>query len=157
MYFMHEKQPLLDVDKLVDFQRRKKINDGDYTLWDYLFGIGNIEMGIVFTKLFWPDFVEHEGGIFLSEAFNLQIYEQWKVQLAADGVGLEQVINHQYVNDLLPGVQNVSAENLLFLGQTLVEMWKARLKLLYPQRCFKVKCDWDEHTVVITVFQDFGC
>jgi hypothetical protein len=154
---MHEKQALLDVDKLADFQRRKKINDGDYTLWDYLFGVANIEIAIIFTKLFWPDFIEHEGGIFLSEAFNCQIYEQWKIELGNDVAAIEQVMNHQHVDDLLPSVQKVSAENLLFLGQTLVEMWKSRLKLLYPQRCFKVKCAWNEETVVFTVFQDFGC
>jgi hypothetical protein len=152
-----QKEIPLDVDKLADFQRRKKINDGDYTLWDYLFGVGNIETAIVFTKLFWPDFVEYEGGIFLSEAFNNQTYEQYKIQLGDSGVGLEPVINHQYIDDILPGIQNISAENLSFLGQTLVQMWKARLKSLYPQRRFKVKCDSNEHTVVITVFQDLGC
>ena len=125
-----------------------------FSLWDYLFGAANIEIAIAFTKLFWPDFVEHEGGIFLSEAFNSQIYEQWKIELGNDVAAIEQVMNHQHIDDILPGAENASTDNLLYLGQALAQMWESRLKSLYPQRRFQVKCDRDEDTVVVTFFQD---
>jgi hypothetical protein len=60
----------LNADKLSDFQPGKKANGDDFSLWDYLFGAANIEIAIAFTKLFWPDLVEHEGGIFLSAPFS---------------------------------------------------------------------------------------
>jgi hypothetical protein len=151
---MSLQQISLNADKLSDFQQWKKANGDDFSLWDYLFGAANIEIAIAFTKLFWPDFVEHEGGIFLSEAFNSQIYEQWKIELGNDVAGIEQVMNHQHVDDILPGAQNASTDNLLYLGQALAQMWESRLKSLYPQRRFQVKCDRDEHTVVVTFFQD---
>jgi len=78
---MSLKQISLKADKLSDFPQGKKANGDDFSLWDYLFGAANIEIAIAFTKLFWSDFIEHEGGIFLSEAFNSQIYEQWKIEL----------------------------------------------------------------------------
>ena len=113
-----------------------------------------MEIAIAFTKLFWPDFVEHEGGIFLSEALNSQIYEQWKIELGNDVAAIEQVMNHQHIDDILPGAQNASTENLLYLGQALAQMWESRLKSLYPQRRFQVKCDREENTVVVKFFQE---
>lgn len=151
---MFIKQISLNADQLSDFQQWKKANGDDFSLWDYLFGSANIEIAIAFTKLFWPDFVEHEGGIFLSEAFDSQIYEQWKIELGNDVAAIEQVMNHQHVDDILPGAQNASSDNLLYLGQALAQMWESRLKSLYPQRRFQVKCDRDEDTVVVTFFQD---
>ncbi|MBD0314129.1 MAG: hypothetical protein ICV86_15100 [Microcoleus sp. T3-bin5] len=151
---MSLKQIYLNADKLSDFQQWKKANGDDFSLWDYLFGAANIEIAIAFTKLFWPDFVEHEGGIFLSEAFNSEIYEQWKIELGNDIAAIEQVMNHQHVDDILPGAQNASTDNLLYLGQALAQMWESRLKSLYPQRRFQVKCSGEEHTVVVTFFQE---
>lgn len=153
---MFIKQISLNADQLTDFQQWKKANDNDFSLWDYLFGSANIEIAIAFTKLFWPDFVEHEGGIFLSEAFDSQIYEQWKIELGNDVAAIEQVMNHQHIDDILPGAENASTDNLLYLGQALAQMWESRLKSLYPQRRFQVKCDRDEHTVAVTFFQDIN-
>ncbi len=90
----------------------------------------------------------------MSEAFNSQIYEQWKIEGGNDVAAIEQVMNHQHIDDILPGAQNASTENLLYLGQPLAQMWESRLKSLYPQRRFQVKCDRDEHRVVVTFFHD---
>ncbi|MEG4942309.1 hypothetical protein [Microcoleus sp. F4-D5] len=90
----------------------------------------------------------------MSEAFNSQIYEQWKIKLGNDVAAIEQVMNHQHIDDILPGAQNASTDNLLYLGQALAQMWESRLKLVYPQRGFQVKCDRDGYTVVVTFFQE---
>ncbi|MGK7900051.1 MAG: hypothetical protein AB4352_01305 [Hormoscilla sp.] len=143
----------LHADKLPDFQQWKKVNNDDFSLWDYLFGVGSVELAIAFSKLFWPDTIEHEGGIFLSEAFDLQIYEQWKAKLGNDMTSIERVINHQHVDDILPGSQAVGMENILYLGKAIAQMWQSRLKVLYPQRSFEVNCDRVEHSVVVTFHQ----
>jgi hypothetical protein len=100
---MDNKQIGLEPDRTEDFYQWKKVNNDDFSSWDYLFEIANVEIAIAFTKLFWPDFVEHEGGIFLQEVFNLEIYEQWKSQLGNDINAIERVVNHQHIEDLLPG------------------------------------------------------
>ena len=74
----------LNTDRLIGFQEWKKTNGEDFSLWDYLFAVSNVEIAIAFSKLFWPDFVEYEDGIFLSEAFDKQTYKQWKDQLGND-------------------------------------------------------------------------
>lgn len=147
------KQVSLNTDQLTDFQRWKKANSDDFSLWDYLFGVSSVEVALAFTKLFWPDFVEHEGGIFLSEAFNSQIYERWKAQMGNDIAEIEKVMNHQHIDDILPGAENVSTENLFYLGQAIAQMWESRLNLLYPHQRFQVGCNQEDHTVVVTFYQ----
>ncbi|MEQ8959682.1 MAG: hypothetical protein RLP02_17455 [Coleofasciculus sp. C2-GNP5-27] len=45
----------LNTDKMSDFQQWKQINGNDFSLWDYLGGVANIELELAFTKLFLPD------------------------------------------------------------------------------------------------------
>ncbi|MBO1350723.1 MAG: hypothetical protein EBE86_026620 [Hormoscilla sp. GUM202] len=143
----------LNPDKLPDFPQWKKVNNDDFSLWDYLFGVANVELAIAFTQLFWPDTLEHEGGIFLSSAFDRQIYEQWKAKLGNGITSIEQVINHQHIDDMLPGSEAVGTENIFYLGKAIAQMWESRLKLLYPQRRFEVNCDRVDYSVVVTFHQ----
>jgi hypothetical protein len=144
-----------NTDHLKNFQRWKQANGDDFSLWDYLSRVSRVELAIAFTKLFWPDFVEHENGIFLFEAFNIQVYEQWKTELGNDIASIERVMNHQHIDDILQGAEKVGIENLLYLGQSITQMWETRLKLLYPQRRFQMICNQDESTVVVTFYQPF--
>ncbi len=143
----------LNTDEMSDFQQWKKVNGDDFSIWDYLSGVASIEMALAFTKLFWPDFVEHDGGIFLAEAFNQEIYEQWKAELGDDIAAIERVMNHQHINDLLSGAENVGIDNLFALGQVIKQMWENRLKSCYPAQDFQVSCNQDEYTVVVTFCQ----
>ncbi|MEQ8970618.1 MAG: hypothetical protein RIE73_09505 [Coleofasciculus sp. C1-SOL-03] len=143
----------LNTDNMSNFQQWKQANGDDFSLWDYLGGVANIEVALAFTKLFLPDVVEHEGGIFLLETFHLETYKQWQAKLADDLAAIEQVMNHQHIDDLLPGSECVGIDNLFYLGQLIKQMWANHLKSLYPQRSFKVSCDRDEYTVVVTFHQ----
>ncbi|NER97804.1 MAG: hypothetical protein F6J86_28830 [Symploca sp. SIO1B1] len=150
---MATKQISLNTEQMPDFQQWKAANDSDFSLWDYLAGVANLEIALAFTKLLLPDFREHEGGIFLKEAFNLSIYEQWKNQLGNQLTEIEKVMNHQHLDDLLPGGEKVGIDNLFYLGQTMAQLWQSRLKFLYPQRNFQVLCYREIDTVVITFYQ----
>jgi len=141
----------LNINKMPNFQQWKKSNNGDFSIFDYLGAVGNMELVIALTKLFYPDVVEHEGGIFLAETFQPEIYEQWKAQLENMNE-IERVMNHLHLDDLFSDVEEVGIENLYYLGQTLQKMWELRLQSLYPQQEFKVLCnlDTEAETVVLT-------
>lgn len=143
----------LNTDEMSDFQQWKKVNGDDFSIWDYLSGVATVEMAIAFTTLFWPDFVEHDGGIFLAEAFNQEIYEQWKAELGDDIAAIERVMNHQHIDDIIPGAENVGIDNLFALGQVIKQMWENRLKSCYPAQGFQVLCNKDEYTVVVTFYK----
>lgn len=150
---MSIKQISLNTEQILDFQQWKKANGDEFSLWDYLFGVSNIEIAIAFTKLFWPDIIEREGGIFLSEAFNPEIYEQWKAKFGNDITSIERVMNHQHIDDMLPGADKVGVDNLYYLGVAIAQMWQSRLKSVYPERRFEVCCDRDENTVIVMFYQ----
>lgn len=115
--------------------------------------MSRVEVALAFTKLFLPDLIEHEGGIFLSEVFNNEIYEQWKTKLGNDITKIEQVMNHQHIDDILSGADKVGTDNLFYLGQAIKQMWESHLKSLYPNRRFEVCCNRDEYTVVVMFYQ----
>lgn len=150
---MSVKQISLNSEQLIDFQQWKQANGDDFSLLDYLFGVANAEIAIAFTKLFLPDIIEHEGGIFLAQAFNKETYERWKAKLGNDIIAIEKVMNHLHIDDLLPGTEKVGIDNLFYLGNAISQMWTSRLKSLYPDRNFQVSCDRDEYTVVVTFCQ----
>ncbi len=147
------KQISLHPKQLLNFQQWKQANGNDFSIWDYLSGIANVEVAIAFSKLFWPEFIEHQGGIFLAEAFDIEIYQQWKEKLVNDINAIERMMNHQHIDDILPGAEKVGIDNLYYLGDTIAQMWSSRLKLVYPDRTFQVNCDRDEYTVVVTFHQ----
>jgi hypothetical protein len=70
--------------------------------------VATVEIALAFTKLFWLDFVEHDTGIFLAEAFNQEIYEQWKAELGNDIVAIERVMNHQHIDAVSSSEVSVS-------------------------------------------------
>ena len=53
-----------------------------------------------------------------------------KAELGNDITAIERVINHQHIDDLLPGTDKVGAENLYYLGQAIAQMWESRLLLI---------------------------
>src|SRR5215212_2061154 len=38
-------------------------------LWDYLYDVSNYDIATAFSKLFWPDFIEVDGLVFLAERY----------------------------------------------------------------------------------------
>ncbi|MCD8486380.1 MAG: hypothetical protein LRZ84_06445 [Desertifilum sp.] len=143
----------LNLAQLKNFQRWRRLNESQFSLWDYLHRVSRVEVALAYTKLFLPDFIEYEGGIFLKEAFSQDFYEQWKVTLDGDMTAIEKVMNHQHIDDLLPGAEQVGIDNLLYLGEAIAQTWDSRLRSVYPDKPFNVECQEDDCTVVVTFSQ----
>lgn len=147
----------LRIDQLKDFQLWKTANSENFSLGDYLFGVSNLETAIVFTKLFWADFLNHEGGIFLADGFTVENYEKWKEELDGDIKSIEKIINLRYVADLLPDADDISRNNLIYFGQTLADIWESKLTKTFPEKLFLVECDFDkddlESEITVTLSQ----
>lgn len=145
----------LNLKKLKHFQEWKAINGESFSLLDYLSVVSSAEVAIAYTKIFSPDFIEYDGGVFLAEVFSAELYQQWKAKLGDDRSAIERVMNHIHLDDLFQGADKVGIENLAYLGEVLKQLWEYRLRSLYPNRSFQVLCNWDkaEETVVITFSQ----
>ncbi len=90
-----------------------------------------------YRRLFWPDFVEHEGCTFL--AFEEQRYQEWFSVLQADQRRIEATMNHRHILDLLPDdVQDPTRALVLAYGRLLRDVWSAKLLRDFPDRQYVV-------------------
>jgi hypothetical protein len=145
---------MIEAEGLPDYLQWVKTNGPGFTPLKYLRCVANLELAVAFTHLFWPNFVEHDGGIFLADGFDEPNYQDWR--RTESRTNTEKVMNHRHMQDLLQG--EISAANLRHLAETLVAMWKCRLASLYPGRNIVVEMiEEDEgeegEGPVITVYQ----
>jgi predicted oxidoreductase (fatty acid repression mutant protein) len=90
-----------------------------------------------YQEMFWPDFIEHDGCVFL--AFNRNAYQQWHRQTGGDRRKIESLMNHRHVVDLLPkAVESPTRGLVILFGQLLRDVWDAKLRRDFPTRKFCV-------------------
>jgi hypothetical protein len=98
------------------------------------------EVAFVYGKIFWPDLIEVDGFVLLSENYDEVNYKRIRSEYP-DSV-IEDTINTTYIDDLFgAGDIDVSDEVWEALGQLICETWKARAELLF-KRPFVCEFNW---------------
>ena len=98
--------------------------------------VGNIELAIGYSQLFWPDFIEHDGCVLFAD-FSPQSYQAFLEQCEGDRRRVETVMNHRHVFDYFCDLsQSATHDQLIYIGRMLKEMWRAKLNLDFPARAF---------------------
>ncbi len=99
--------------------------------------VGNYELAIGYSLVFWPQFVEFDGYILLGgfEESSLRGFEK---MTEGNRVAVEAVMNHIHIADIHANVENYNIEQLRYLGRTLRQIYTAKLSLEYPHRNFAV-------------------
>jgi hypothetical protein len=95
------------------------------------------ELAAAFVKLYWPDFNEVDGSIFLAEQYSEANYRAWRERgVARDQV--ESVINHCHVYDLFLNADRDQVDPVVFetIGKTLQKTWACALSDAFPNRTF---------------------
>ena len=92
---------------------------------------------IAVTRIFWPEFIEHGGGIFWKESFVEKNYLSWKTRFPFNIANIERAMNHFNVAKL-KGMQSLSWQNVAYFGQTVIYCWQQSLKVRFPQHQFIV-------------------
>lgn len=90
------------------------------------------------SLLFWPEFTEYRGCVFLTFLFDAQAIDNWFGEFKEDGRAVEAVVNHVHLWDVFAPKTEAEYALLSELGPRLGEMWKAALKLSFPTREFAV-------------------
>lgn len=99
---------------------------------------GSFELAIGYSRLFWPDFVEHDGCV-LFAGFSEEAYRGFKDQCGSDRQSLEAVLNHRHVFDYFSHYDGSATEaQILYLGRVLKDIWQAKLARDFPGRSFVV-------------------
>lgn len=100
---------------------------------------GTFELAVGYSRLFWPDFVEHDGCV-LFAGFSKDSYDGFMKSRQGDRVRVQLVMNHRHLHDYFGVAFNTNATQaqILYLGRMLKNMWEAKLARDFPGRPFVV-------------------
>jgi hypothetical protein len=101
--------------------------------------IGRYEEAIAYVRLFWPEFIKHDGCIFRASTFDEDNYQEWLVSTKRNRVATQSVMNHVHIIDLFPNSSPPNILQLDHLGKTLQEIWKCKLTQEFPGLNIEVK------------------
>jgi hypothetical protein len=116
----------------------------DFSPFDLLHAEGSPLMALFYARLFWPDFVELDGMVFLSEAVAT---DEARARVSAavvreqdDLTAVERSFNLVEVPSLFGRrMGETTDEEDEVLAHILAAMWKCRLSSCFPGRAFEVR------------------
>jgi hypothetical protein len=100
---------------------------------------GTFELAVGYSRLFWPDFIQHDDCVFLANGFTVDNYRAWLEQCHGDRERVETVMNHRHVFDYFSHAGGIASEaQIVYLGRVLRDMWTVKLRQEFPDRTFVV-------------------
>jgi len=130
---------LFDLTMLHGYKKMKsELGKPDLRIWEYLNYKADFELAFVFSKLFWPDFMQVDGCILLVEQYDPKSFEMWKQKFNGDCKKIESIINHIHIYDLFLNCETEGFDITLLenLGQILLKCWGCALRELFPDKQF---------------------
>ncbi len=134
-----------DEDLLAYLRRRFPSAEAEiYNVLDFVYRYGSALEALMYSRLFWPEFVEIEGMVFLKEVVeDPKVCEAIRdyLQRTGDRTEVERSFNEKIVTTELLGkdLTGTTDDQIDWIEERLCEMWKARLSSLYPDCRFKVE------------------
>jgi len=112
---------------------------------------GNFALAVGYATVFWPRFVAFENYV-LCEGFSESSLRGFASSDGATKQSVEAVMNHLHIADIQHGgCKDLSKDKILVLGNTLREIYEAKLKWQFPDRSFAVefhKSAYDEDDLI---------
>lgn len=118
----------------------------------------NIEQHISVASVFWPEIVDEDGCIFISEFYNGNI-DSFRERYGNNRKDIEMFVNSWSLSDffLMSWNNSINDDDILNeFGKILCFFWKLRIKELYPERNVIVELGdsvLGERGLTITMYQ----
>ena len=114
-----------------------------FNILDYLHAEGSPAIALVYARLFWPEFTEFEGMVFLKETVedddDRERIRQTLARNAGDKSKTERSFNcHDFEELFGSRLSDATTNECRLLAEKLCEMWRARLESLWPTQSFRV-------------------
>lgn len=132
-------------DLLSAIQRKYKDQDSTgFNYFDFLHAHGSPFNALFYSQLFWPEFVEIDGMVFLQDAIedseDKSRLSEVLLRYKGDKAKVEQAFNIIEIPSLFGGASSESTdEEDLLLANRLKEMWSCRLRTIFSDREFSVR------------------
>src|SRR5262249_46185619 len=104
-------------------------------LWAFANFRGSLEIAYAFSSIFWPEFVEDHGGVFLAEQFKESSFQHWSERLDGDLTRIEAVMNQAHIGDFFLNAPSDDALDVRVsqqFGRALAGCWRAALAEAFP-------------------------
>ena len=92
--------------------------------------VGTTSHALGFGRLFWPEFTLHEGHILFSN-FGIESFRGFATQTGGDRRAPEAAMNHRHLASPFAESEG-TAEQFLYLGRLMQDMWQAKLARDFP-------------------------
>ena len=130
----------------------------DFNVFDFTFAFGSVLEAMAYAKLFWPDCVHVDDVILRSDVIEDEKDASRVRQVLRDSSfdieGTESDFNRLYIPDDFFGKRACESSDAIneYFARVLVDMWKARLKQMYPQFRFSVVLESDSDGAMSVTF-----
>lgn len=109
-------------------------NGGGIDLGSWVGCEGNFRLAVGYATIFWPEFVAF-GDYILRKEFSEKSLAGFVSQEGSTPKSVEWLMNHLHIADIQHyGCSDASKDKLLALGQTLKEIYEAKLRWQFPDR-----------------------
>lgn len=111
---------------------------------------------LISSKLFFPDFVEVNDCVFLSERYIESNYNDWMEKLQNKS-SVESILNHIHMYDIFSGSdQDISDSIFIQISKVLKFSWEVSLAKCFLDRKFIVETSFSdmEYGPTLTFYQD---
>lgn len=130
----------------------------NFGVFDFIGAFGSPLEAIAYAKLFWPDFVWVDEMLLRSDAIEdesdvdraRQALQQWNGDLGKTESSFNRLEIPSGIFGKMAGESSDAIDEQL--AQTLVEMWKARLSQVFPDRKFSVTVEQESDGEVSVTF-----
>jgi hypothetical protein len=112
--------------------------------------VGNYDLAIGYSLIFWPSFVRFEGYV-LREGFSVESLRGFEEMTKGNRVAVEAVMNHVHIADIHCNVQPTEAQ-LRYFGCILKDIWEMKLRYDFPKSRFRVEFN-DEPDMVLDEYK----
>lgn len=122
--------------------------------WTYIGESIHPEDFLLLGKLIFPEVIQHEGGIFLSRNFSLEVYQSMS---ARELLQIEKDINSVKLFELFEGCSDQLEESVFEeIGHMLQRSWSYYFNAIFPDKNVKVELVLDESNYgpIICFYQD---
>jgi hypothetical protein len=141
-------------------QYRVKYDGADpvgFTALDFVGALGSVGNALLYSRLFWPEFIDIDGMVFLKDCVDDLGGPEGIRKMRSDlgrGQSLEKSINNFDVNLGFPNhpEENAEGDDLLLANQ-LAKLWSLRLRQQYPHRSFQVEVNEDNGSPCVCFFE----
>lgn len=136
-------------------------NTFGFNTFDFVHAFGSPVMALMYSRIFWPMFVELDGMIFLKSTVeddeDINRIRRTLHSFHGDSMRTEMAFNLVEIPSIFGGKSGETTdEEDQWLADTIAEMWKWRLESEFPEKCFEVRVESPDDTgaeIAVVFFQ----